>query len=93
VAREAGARFQQGQTPHPAAINRLIDCPYATHLARVRGSWEDWAREKKNTVRNRDTDPDIYINVRYSEKNKQKTGTLRQAKSKIKCANRLKASA
>jgi hypothetical protein len=41
VAREAGARIQQGQTPHPTAINRLIDCPYATHLARVRGCWED----------------------------------------------------
>ena len=47
VAREAAAWFQQGTTPHPVAINRLIDCPYATHLAHVRGSWEDWARGKE----------------------------------------------
>ena len=38
----------QGKTPHPAAINRLIDSPYVTHLARVRGSWEDWVRGKKH---------------------------------------------
>jgi hypothetical protein len=59
-------RFQQGKH-HPIrqpSINRSIDCPYtwsfnfhpdATHLAGVPGSWEDWVRGKKATVRNRDT--------------------------------------
>jgi hypothetical protein len=39
--------FSKEKRPHPVAINRLIDCPYATHLSRVRGSWEDWARGKE----------------------------------------------
>jgi hypothetical protein len=47
VARDAPAWFQHGRMPHPVAINRLIDCPYATHLAHVRGSWEDWAGGKE----------------------------------------------